>query len=145
MTTDELKKYCDEEFANIDLVKKELFSIYNAEKTEYRIHEQAAVAVFIANIYSGMEKILKQMLIYDRLDIEDAPGWHEKVLKKANEIGILPPDLYQILTRYLTFRNFFVYTYIFNMKWEDLKVMTDAIDDLVTRFRNEVNEYIQTI
>ncbi len=145
MTIEELKRYCDEEFGNIDRVKEELFSLYTPEKSEYSTAERAAMASFVVNIYGGIEKILKQMLVFDKLDIKDSPEWHEKVLKKAGEIGILPPELFQILSRYLSFRNYFIYSYIFNTKWEDLKGLVDAIGDLLVKFRAEVDEYIQTI
>ncbi len=145
MTKEQLKKYCDGEFENIDRVMKELFSVYRPEKSEYTLAEQAAIAAFIVNTYSGFENILKQMLIFDKLDIADSPAWHEKVLKKASELGILQPDLYQIFSKYLAFRNYFIYAYIFNIKWEEFKVLVDAIKDVLTKFRSEVEEYIQTI
>jgi hypothetical protein len=145
MTIEELKQYCDEEFGNIDRVKEELFSLYSTEKSEYSTPEKAALASFVINIYGGIEKILKQILIFDKLDVKESPEWHEKVLKKSGEIGILPPELFQILSRYLSFRNYYIYSYIFNIKWEDLKAMVDPIDDLLARFRSEVDEYILVI
>ncbi|RJQ17937.1 MAG: hypothetical protein C4560_08045 [Nitrospiraceae bacterium] len=145
MTTEELGKFCDQEFGNIDRVMEELFSLYKPEKPEYSLAEQAAVAAFIVNIYSGIEKVLKQMLIYDRLDVHDSPEWHEKVLKKAGEIGILPPDLLQVLSNYLSFRNYFIYAYVFNIKWENMKALADAVRDVIGKVKSEVNEYIQMI
>jgi len=145
MTIEELKRYCDEEFGNIDRVKEELFLLYSPEKPEYSTPERAALASFVINIYGGIEKILKQILIFDKLDVKESPEWHEKVLKKSGEIGILPPELFKILSRYLSFRNYYIYSYIFNIKWEDLKAMVDPIDDLLSRFRSEVDEYIQVI
>ena len=145
MTIEELKQYCDEEFGNIDRVKEELFLLYSPEKPEYSTPERAALASFVINIYGGIEKILKQILIFDKLDVKESPEWHEKVLKKSGEIGILPPELFKILSRYLSFRNYYIYSYIFNIKWEDLKAMVDPIDDLLSRFRSEVDEYIQVI
>lgn len=145
MTIDELKQFCDNEFSSIDRIMNELFSVYKPEKQDYSMAEQASVAALVVNVYSGTENILKQMLVYDKLDVSDAPGWHEKVLRKSNEIGILPPDLYQVLTKYLTFRNYFIYAYIFNIKWDDIKALVDVIKDVVSKFRSEVDEYISTI
>ena len=145
MTLDELKQFCSVEFQNIDRVYGELFSVYSTDKNEYTLSEQAAIAAFVVNIYSGIENVLKQMLLFDRLDIENSPVWHEKVLRKAGEIGILPPELFQILSRYLSFRNYFIYTYIFNIKWEDMKSLVDAIKDVIAQTRSEVDEYLQTI
>ncbi len=145
MTRDELVKRCDEEFSYINRTADELFAVYMPEKSDYTLVEEAAIAAFIVNIYSGFEKILKQILIFDKLDITDSPAWHEKVLKKASEMGILPPDLFQIFSRYLAFRNYFLYAYIFTIKWEELKVLVDAIRDVMKKFKSEVDEYIQTI
>jgi hypothetical protein len=145
MTIDELKKYVDQEFENVDRIVNELFSLYKPEKTEYSLAEQAAVAAFIVNIYNGAERILKQMLLFDKLDVHDSPEWHEKVLRKSSEIGILPPDLFQVLSNYLAFRNYFIYNYIFSIKWENMKALVDMVNDVVAKFKTEVNEYIQTI
>ncbi|GBD97405.1 MAG TPA: hypothetical protein ENG83_09670 [Nitrospirae bacterium] len=145
MTLDELKEYHKGEFQNIDKIMNELFSVYKPEKSGYSLAEQAAIAAFVINIYSGIESILKQMLIFDRLDIDDSPGWHEKVLRKAGEIGILPPELFQLLSRYLSFRNYFIYSYIFNIKWEDMKSLVEALKDVVAQIRSEVDEYLLTI
>jgi hypothetical protein len=145
MTIEELNNYLDQEFGNIDRIIKELFSLYRSEKSEYAFAEQAAVAAFIVNIYSGIEKILKQMLLFDKLDVHDSPEWHEKVLRKSSEIGILPPDLFKILSSYLAFRNYFIYTYLFNIKWENITVLADTVNDVVGKLRSEINEYIQTI
>ena len=37
MTTDDLKKYCDGEFKNIDRIMDELFSVYSHEKSGYTL------------------------------------------------------------------------------------------------------------
>lgn len=145
MTIDELKQYCDGEFQNVERIMTGLYSVYSPDKIDYSLAEQASVAAFIVNIYTGFESILKQMLIYDKLDVQDSPEWHEKVLRKAGEIGILPPELHQIFIKYLTFRNYFVYTYIFNIKWDDLKILADEVKGIRDQFRVEVEEYLQTI
>lgn len=145
MTAEELKKYCDGEFGNIERIAAELYTVYKPDKAEYTLSEQAAVAAFLVNVYSGVENVLKQMLVFDKLDISDSPSWHEKVLKKASEIGILPPDLFQVFSKYLAFRNFFIYAYIFNMNWDETRVLADALKDVLEQFKKEVEEYIQTI
>ena len=144
MTIDELKKYCNSEFSNINKIVDELYSVYKPDRTEYPVAEQAAIAALLINIYSGIENILKQMLKFDKLEVDDSPDWHEKVLRKAGEIAILPPDLIQLLSKYLAFRNYFLYTYIFNIKWDDMKLMVDAARDVVSNVHSEVEEYIQS-
>ena len=145
MTIDELKQFCSREFENIDKIAEELFTVYKPDKTDYTMAEQAAVAALVMNVYSGIERILKEMLIFDKLDIQDSPEWHEKVLIKAGEIGILPPELFQILSRYLSFRNFFIYSYVFNINWEDLRALVDPLRGVIDNLKSEINEYLLTI
>jgi uncharacterized protein YutE (UPF0331/DUF86 family) len=145
MTIDELKQFCTREFENIDRIAEELFTVYKTDKTDYTMAEQAAVAALVMNVYSGVEIILKEMLIFDKLDVHDSPEWHEKVLKKSGEIGILPPELFQILSRYLSFRNFFIYSYVFNINWEDLKALVDPLRGVIDNLKSEINEYLLTI
>lgn len=145
MTLDELKQFCNLEFQNINRIVDELSSVYSHDKSNYALSEMAAMATFVMNVYSGTESVLKQMLLYDKLDVGDSPGWHEKVLRKAAEIGILPPELFQMLTRYLSFRNYFIYAYSFNIKWEDMSPLVEAMKDVASQLRTEVDEYLQTI
>ncbi len=145
MTKEELRNICDEEFGNIDRIMQELSTLCKEGKTDFMPAEKAAVSAFIVNVYSGIENVLKQMLAFDKLDIEDSPDWHEKVLRKAGEIGILMPDQIQALSKYLAFRNYFIYTYIFNINWEDVKSLADALPGIVNQVRNEVSEYLQTV
>jgi uncharacterized protein YutE (UPF0331/DUF86 family) len=145
MTIDELKQFCSREFENIDRIAEELFTVYKPDKTDYTMAEQAAVAALVMNVYSGIEIILKEMLIFDKLDVHNSPEWHEKVLKKSGEIGILPPELFQILSRYLSFRNFFIYSYVFNINWDDLKALVDPLRGVIDNLKSEVNEYLLTI
>jgi hypothetical protein len=143
--SEELKNYCEGEFNNISRIVDEVFSLYHPEKSDYTLAEKAAISAFLVNIYSGFESILKQMLLFDKLDVSDSPSWHEKVLKKASEIGILPPDLLQTFSKYLAFRNYFIYNYIFNISWDETKVLVDSLRDVLKGFREEVDEYIQMI
>jgi len=145
MTIDELKNLCDNELKNVERVTEEIFLVYKADKAEYSLTEQAAMGALMMNVYTGIEKVLKQMLVYDKLDVDDAPGWHEKVLKKAGEIGIVPTELQPVLAEYLLFRNFFIYNYTFDIKWEEMKVLVDAVKDLTIKLRSEIEEYLQTI
>lgn len=145
MTIDELKKFCNNEMKNIDRVTEEMYSVYKPDKAEYSVTEQAAIGAFMMNVYTGIEKILKQMLLYDKLDVTDSPEWHKKILRKAGEIGIIPTELQPVLARFLSFRNFFIYNYIFDVKWEEMKVLIDDVRDLTVKLRSEIEEYLETI
>ncbi|MBC8414352.1 MAG: hypothetical protein ISR96_02405 [Nitrospira sp.] len=144
MTIEELKKLTEDEFQSIDKVLGELQVVYVGEERTYTLSEKAAVSTFIINIYSGMETVLKQMLVFDKLDVQDSPEWHEKILRKSAEIGILPPELHQMLVKCLAFRQYFMYSYVFNIKWDEVKVMTGAVVVMVESFKSECRDYLQS-
>ncbi len=143
MTNDQLREYCDAEFENIDTVKAELWSVIRPEKSEYSIAELAAIATFIHNIYNCIENILKRVFRANQIKIEDTPTWHKDLLKTASDIGIIPNDLYITLSDYLSFRHFFVHTYSFRLKWEELKPLVDGLGGMLNRFKSAIYHYIE--
>ena len=103
MTKDQLSKYCDAEFENIETVTAELCSVVESGKSEYSIAELAAIATFLHNIYNGVENILKRVLRANQVKVEDSPTWHKDMLKTSSNIEIISNDLYVDLSDYLSF------------------------------------------
>lgn len=145
MTKEQLKEYCNAEFENIDIVVKEIFTVVSPEKLQYTVVELAAIATFMHNAYNGIEYIIKRVLLFDGLAVKDSPTWHKDLLEKAAELGILPPDLYQTLSTYLSFRHYFVHAYSFNLDWNELKVLVDSLENTLSQFKSEINDYIEII
>ena len=103
MTKNQLSKYCDAEFENIETVTAELCSVVESGKSEYSIAELAAIATFLHNIYNGVENILKRVLRANQVKVEDSPTWHKDMLKTSSNIEIISNDLYVDLSDYLSF------------------------------------------
>jgi hypothetical protein len=145
MTKDELKEYTDAEFRNIRDVLREITAIIKPEKDDYSIRETAVIATFIMNAYTGMEKVIERTLEFDSLSVKDSPRRHNAILEKALELGIIPPELYNVLMNYLSFRQFFCENYSFELRWEVLKKLAGRLDETVSSLEKEIGEYIQTI
>ena len=128
MTDQQLREYCDAEFENIESVMAEIDLVIEPEKTEYTTAEMAAVATFIHNSYNGIENVLKRVFNFSKLEIKDTPTWHKDLLRAALDEKIIAGDLYNSLSIYLSFRLFFVHTYSFTLRWEELKPL---VDDLI--------------
>jgi hypothetical protein len=145
MTKDQLSKYCDAEFENIETVNAELWSVVESGKTEYSIAELAAIATFLHNIYSGVENILKRVLRANLVKVEDSPTWHKDMLKTSSDIEIISNDLYVDLSDYLSFRHFFVHAYSFTLKWEELKPLIDRLEGVLNKFKSSIYKYINEL
>ena len=142
MIKQQLKEYCEAEFENIDTVLYELYAIVRVEKSEYSIAELAATATFLHNCYNGIENILKRVLLFVDIKIEDTPIWHKDLLKASTNIGIISNDLYVTLSDYLSFRHFFVHSYSFTLKWEELKPLVDGIEETLTKVKSAIYDFI---
>ncbi len=138
MTKQQLKEYCDAEFENIDAVVSELFLVVRADKTTYTTAELAAIAVFLHNFYNGVENILKRICSYRQIETKGSPTWHKDLLKASSEGQVISDELYLALSSYLSFRHFFIHSYSFILRWEELKPLVDELGNTLAQFKNEV-------
>ncbi|MBI5055627.1 MAG: hypothetical protein HZB61_03295 [Nitrospirae bacterium] len=144
MTKQQLKEYSDAEFENIDTVLYQLKALLKPE-AGYSIAELAAVATFIHNFYNGAENILKRIFSYRRIELRDTPTWHKDILKAAADIGIISDDLYNALSNYLSFRHFFVHSYSFTLRWEELKPLVSDIEKTLENFKKATYIFIGSL
>jgi hypothetical protein len=142
MKRQQLKEYCEAEFENIDAVMVYLYSVVKPKKNGYSVIELAAMATFLHNFYNGVENVLKRVLSISQIEMKDAPTWHKELLKKSVDLGIINLSLFESLSNYLSFRHFFVHSYSFTLRWEELKPLVNGLDDTLKRFKSAVNDYI---
>jgi hypothetical protein len=151
MTKEELVEYCSGEFAGIKGVAAKISAhlssrgIEKDSKKELGLEEGAAIGAFLFVAYSGMERVLEKVLTYDSLPIKDGEDKHTEILKKAFELGILPPDLYKALSRYLSFREFFSRSYLSDLNTERLFTLALNLEDTAGELEKEIFEYIESV
>ncbi|MDA8388155.1 MAG: hypothetical protein M0Z58_05770 [Nitrospiraceae bacterium] len=145
MNKDELLGYCKGEFEKLKGLAATLSSFCPADKTTGRLEETAAMGAFLFSVYTGMERVLEQLLLFDSLNIGGTQARHPEILKKAAELGIVPPDLHQTLAGYLAFREFFSQSYVTELNWQKLCGLARASEETVARLEKEVFEYIETV
>ena len=102
----------------------------------------AAIATFIHNCYNGVENVLKRVLSFNQIEMKDTPTWHKDLLKASLDIGIVTNDLYNTLSNYLSFRHFFVHSYSFTLRWDELRPLVDDLEKTLEKFRSAIYNYI---
>lgn len=142
MKRQQLKDYCEAEFENIDIVVANLSSVVKRKRNGYSIVELAAMATFIHNFYNGVENVLKRVLSVRQIEVKDSPTWHKELLKKSVDLSIIAPSLYESLSNYLSFRHFFIHSYSFTLRWQDLKPLVNGLYDILEVFKSAINNYI---
>ena len=144
MTKDQIREYCSAEFENIDKVVASLSSVAVSGKKNHPTANLASMAVFIHNAYNGMENILKRVLLSKNVPIKDSPTWHKDVLKASLDHGIIDRRLFDAMSDYLSFRHFFVHSYVFTLKWEELKPLTVNLKGTLNDFKSAIRRAIGT-
>jgi len=94
------------------------------EKVKDRPNKELAVLVgigaYIQNIYTGMENILKQLLLHKNIPIPDTPTWHKDLLNLAVGHNFITKKIVDEMVDYLFFRHFFTHAYGFLIDEEKL-------------------------
>lgn len=138
-----VKEKVHAEMENIAKVLAEL------EKVKDRPNKELAVLVgigaYLQNIYTGMENILKQLLLHKNISIPDTPTWHKDSLNLAVEHNFITKETADKIVKYLFFRHFFTHAYGFLINEEKLKPLMDNISDTYSEFKEEIDNYLTKI
>lgn len=142
MKKHEVREYCQAEFENIDSVLRELSPLIRKQKNHCTTAELASIATFIHNFYNGIENILKRVLLFKKASLKASSTWHKDLLKESLDQEVIGPSLYNSLSNYLSFRHFFVHSYVFTLKWKDLKPLLDDLRITLREFKASINNAV---
>lgn len=138
-----VKEKVHAEMENISKVLMEL------EKVKGRPNKELVVLVgigaYLQNIYTGMENILKQLLLHKNISIPDTPTWHKDLLNLAVQHNFITKELANKMVDYLFFRHFFTHAYGFLINEAKLKPLMDNIADIYSEFKKEIEKYLSMI
>ncbi|HCU25265.1 MAG TPA: hypothetical protein DF383_09620, partial [Deltaproteobacteria bacterium] len=102
----------------------------------------AAISTFLHNIYNGLENILKRIALFRGVTLSRSSTWHKDLLLSSHKQGIFSEKSLNDLMNLLSFRHFFVHSYVFNVTWIDLKPLAQSIDKVVHRFKKEIFRFL---
>jgi hypothetical protein len=115
------------------------------------VRELAAAGLFLANLYSGVENILKRIARFHQLELPSGADWHIELVKAFGQplhIGLpvlLPSSLASLLAPYRRFRHVVHHSYGFQLRWDEMLPGIEGAAPMVTHFRNSVDAYIGTV
>ena len=128
------------EIENIEKVLIELENVKNKPTKELVV--LVGIGAFLQNIYTGMENILKQMLLHQNISIPESATWHKDLLNLAFDNNLISKETVDIIGKYLVFRHFFTHAYGFLIDEEKLEPLMDNISEVYSEFKREINEYL---
>jgi len=131
------------EMENITTVLSEL------EKVKDKPHKEMVVLVgigtYLQNVYTGMENILKQLLLHKDISLPITPTWHKDLLNLSVEHNFITKETADKMGKYLLFRHFFVHAYGFLLDEAKLKPLMNNVSGVYSEFKKEIDEYLTEI
>ena len=130
-------------------IKVEIYNISQAleeinntkDKKDKTKIELAGIAAFLHNFYTGIENILKQILLEKKIAIVKTEFWHKALLDICVENQIISIGFKHSLSDYLAFRHFFVHAYGFMLDENRLVSLADNASDIFSKFKENIKEY----
>lgn len=135
------KIYAEDE--NIIKILREIEKLKNRPNKESVI--VVGIGAYLQNIYTGMENILKQLLLYKQIQIPDTPIWHKNLLNLAIEHNFISKEIADKIGKYLFFRHFFMHSYGFLIDEKKLKPLMDNASEVYSDFKREIDIYLAKI
>lgn len=138
-----LKEKINAETENITKVLIELDKVKDRPNKELVVI--VGIGAYFQNIYTGVENILKQLLLHNNISIHDTPSWHKNVLNLSVQNNFITKETANKMGKYLFFRHFFTHSYGFLIDEEKLKPLMNNIFDTFYEFKKEINNYLSNI
>jgi len=133
-------------YAEMENITKVLMEV---EKVKERPNKELVVLVgigaYLQNTYTGMENILKQLLLHRSIPIPDTPTWHKDLLNLAVEHSFITKETADKIGKYLFFRHFFTHTYGFLLDEVKLRPLMNNLSDTYSQFKEDIDKYLTRI
>ena len=98
------------------------------------------LATLLMNFYSGMELMLRHVLLDEGVTISKSETWHKDLLNKAVEQNIISSELSNEIRPYLNFRHKHIHGYGYMDDWEVIKPLVMKAGETANRFLSEFHD-----
>ena len=152
MSLSELKQEIAIEWESIQIALDELVALEtDVGEREPMVREVAAAGLFLANLYNGIENVLKRLCRYHSIDISPGPDWHVELVKALTDPPreglpvLFDQQLASELGPYRRFRHVVHHGYGFQLRWEDMLPGIEGATDVVSTFKKAVESHLNEL
>ena len=135
-----LSQKIEAELENIDEILNEMPS--HSSLSLLSTLELAGVAALLHNFYNGIENILKQIFMSQKITIPEGHSWHKDLIEQAVKEGIISEECKNNLGQYLAFRHFFSHAYALDLYPDKMEPLVENSKNLYSTFKNDINKFL---
>jgi hypothetical protein len=153
MKIDELRNQVYAEFTNIDIILAEIDQLVPVLKaSDCSTRNKAAASAFLSQCYTGIENILKRILVYCGEQRPSGSDWHIELVKlfssacrpKTTIPELFNEELLHEFSGLRRLRHFVMHGYSFSLDREILYDAACRVRKLMDSFQNSVKRYIHS-
>jgi uncharacterized protein YutE (UPF0331/DUF86 family) len=104
--------------------------------------ELAGVAALLHNFYNGVENILKQIIVSQKINLHESQSWHKDLLEIAVKESIISNECKNILGQYLAFRHFFGHAYALDLYPDKMEPLVENSHNLYSLFKKDISKFL---
>ena len=125
--------------AEYEAIGKTLAALPNRPLHTLSELELAGVAALLHNLYSGIENVIKQVLLARSVSVPRGDSWHRDLMHAALAERVLSPQLVDDLKRYLAFRHFFSHAYALDLFPDRMVPLVGDAVKVFNAFKGEID------
>ena len=152
MKSGELREEISIELESIETILKELINLYKEIlNREPSVPEKTAAATFLAQIYGGIENILKRINRFYNIALPTGDTWHIDLFMRFCEPVYKPlpmlfdKDLASDIAAFRKFRHVVYHGYGFQLDWNRMKEGIESVENVYLRFKARLLFYLDTL
>lgn len=152
MTPSELGEEIAVELDALQMTVNELLALQrDVAHRETTVREKAAAAAFPAQFYNGTENILKRTSRYHNVPLPTGETWHVDLFQRfcspsyADLPSLFDGDLASALAPYRRFRHVALHSYGFQLDWDRMAEGVANVQDVFSRFKAVISDYLITL
>ena len=131
------------EMENITTVLTEIERVKDMPQKELVV--LVGLGAYLQSVCTGMENILKQLLVYEKIPVPNTPTWHKDLLNLAVEHNLVTGETADKMGKYLFFRHFFAHSYGFLLDETKLEPLMNDIFNTYSEFKEEIVNYLTKV
>lgn len=152
MKSGELREEINIKLESIETILKELLNLYKeVSNNGPSVPEKTAAATFLAQIYGGIENILKRINRFYNISLPTRDTWHIDLFRRFCEPAYKPlpvlfdKDLASDMAAFRKFRHVVYHGYGFQLDWNRMKEGIETIENVYRRFKARLLCYLDTL
>jgi hypothetical protein len=104
-------------------------------------HEVIALGTLLQNVYMGIERILRCLLLMKGSSIDKTEGWHQALLNQAMREGFVTEVEFRAFMELLKFRHMHVHGYGHMLEEERVRELASAVPKLIREYLDSHERY----